>query len=52
MSIIKQDNQEKVVFPEVLKAISQSITVGVGQCQIIECLALTDVVSDRPEVVI
>ena len=34
-----------------LRAISQSVTVSVEQCPFVECLALTDVVTDRSEVV-
>ena len=51
LSRMNQNKQEKVIFPEVLRAISQSVTVSVEQCPFIECLALTDVVSDRSEVV-
>ena len=51
LSRMNQDKQEKVTFPEVLRAISQSVTVSVEQCPFIECSALTDVVSDRSEVV-
>ena len=34
-----------------LRAISQSVTVSVEQCPFVECFALTDVASDRSEVV-
>ena len=51
LSGMNQDKQEKVIFPEVLRAISQSVTVSVEQCSFVECLALTDVESDRTEVV-
>ena len=48
---MNQDQQEKNTVPEVLREISQSFTVSVEQCPFVECLALTDVVSDRSEVV-
>ena len=42
LSRVRTNDQENIVFPEVLKAICQSSTLSVEQCPFIECMAITD----------